>query len=55
MRLTIIGRLLPMQAIAAMRGASTSAFATRTATIRPIAIMCGALEQDSEGLVNNEK
>ena len=48
MRLTITGRLLPMLTIVAMRGTSISTTATRTTTIRTIAIMFGALEQESE-------
>jgi len=48
LRLTIIGRLLRMQVTLAMRGTSTLTTATRTTTIRPIAIMSVVLEQESE-------
>ncbi len=37
-----------MLAIAAMRGSSASTVAASTTAIRPVAIMCGALEQDSK-------
>ncbi len=47
LRLTVIGRLLPMLARLALRGTSTFTAATRTTTISPVAIMCVALEQDS--------
>jgi len=50
LRLTIIGRLLPMLARLVMRGTSTLTTATRTTTISPIAFMCVALEQESENV-----
>jgi hypothetical protein len=46
-RLAVIGRLLPMLAIASLRGTSTSTTASSTTTIRPLAFTCVALEQDS--------
>ena len=47
LRLPFIGRLLPGLAVAALRGASSSTAASRATTIRTIAIMFDALEQDS--------
>ena len=51
LRLTFTGRLLPVLAIAAMRGSSTSTAAARATAIRAIAITFVALEQGS----NNEE
>jgi hypothetical protein len=51
--LTITGVLLPMLAILAMRGSSILTMANRTTTIRQIAIMCGALGQESKNHKKN--
>jgi len=48
--LTIIGRLLPMRAILAMRGSSTSTMAMTIGTIRTMTIMFGALEMESKNV-----
>ncbi len=48
--LTIIGRLLPMRVILAMRGSSTLTTAMTIGTISSIAIMFGALEQESKNV-----
>ena len=46
--ISLIGRLLPMLAVATVRGASASATATSSITLRAVAILFGALEQDSD-------
>ena len=48
--LTIIGVLLQMLTILAMRGMSTSTMAIRTTTIRQITIMLGVLGQESKNV-----
>lgn len=48
MRLAIIGRLLPLLAVPAMRGASISTAAFSATAVGPIAFTFVALEQESE-------
>ena len=50
-RLTIIGRPLPMLTIVAMHGLSISTMVIRTTTIRAMTIMCVVLEQESRFLI----